>query len=124
MYEYWRSEPGLWTVGTIDNEGHKHAESDHETTEAAAKRVSFLNGGSVTPEVKVTSPTNEVKHYQVNGRYKVQFERSAVKGQDGFKVEANGDDFKQTFDEAGELYNHAVNATQINITTSPAPAIK
>ena len=45
----------------------------------------------------------EVKHYQVNGRYKVQFERSATKGVTGYKVEANGDDFDRTFNDAHSL---------------------
>ena len=54
----------------------------------------------------------EVKHYQINGRYKVQFERSAVKGQDGFKVEANGDDLTGTSDEAHRLYEYALLLTK------------
>ena len=53
----------------------------------------------------------EVKHYQVNGKYRVVFERSAVKGIDGFKVEANGDDYPQTMNDAQSLYNEAVRFT-------------
>jgi hypothetical protein len=34
----------------------------------------------------------EVKHYQINQRYKIQFEVGATKGVIGWKVEANGDD--------------------------------
>ena len=45
----------------------------------------------------------EVKHYQINGRYRVQFERSAVKGVIGYKVEANGDDYDITFNDAHSL---------------------
>ena len=56
----------------------------------------------------------EVKHYQVNHQYKVQFERSAVKGTDGFKVEANGDDASQTVEQARALY-----AAAQGITTPP-----
>lgn len=44
MYVYIRSEPGLWTVGFYDPSGRWHAESDHDNTEDAAKRVAWLNG--------------------------------------------------------------------------------
>ena len=54
----------------------------------------------------------EVRHITINGKYKVQFERSAVKGQDGFKVEANGDDLSTTGDEAHRLYEYAVLLTK------------
>ena len=53
----------------------------------------------------------EVKHYQVNGRYQVQFERGATKGVIGYKVEANGDDYKETFGEAVKLMQLATEAT-------------
>jgi len=33
----------------------------------------------------------EVKHYQINQRYKIQFEVGATKGVTGWKVEADGD---------------------------------
>ena len=56
----------------------------------------------------------EVKHYQVNGKYRMQFERSAVKGQDGFKVEANGDDMASVESEALLLY---LKAKELTITT-------
>ena len=45
MYVYIRSEPHLYTVGFYDPTGKWHAESDHESTEAAAQRVHWLNGG-------------------------------------------------------------------------------
>lgn len=44
-YVYIRSEPGLYTVGFYDPTGKWRAESDHETAEAAAARVHYLNGG-------------------------------------------------------------------------------
>jgi hypothetical protein len=47
MYVYIRSEPGLWTVGFYDPTGKWQAESDHETSEGAARRVAFLNGNRV-----------------------------------------------------------------------------
>ena len=47
MYVYIESEPGLWTVGFYDPTGEWVPESDQESTEAAAARVSYLNGGHV-----------------------------------------------------------------------------
>lgn len=44
MYVYQKSEPGLWTVGWTDPAGYWHTDSDHDTKEAAAQRVAFLNG--------------------------------------------------------------------------------
>ena len=35
----------LWTVGFYDAIGNWYPESDHETPESAAERVSYLNGG-------------------------------------------------------------------------------
>lgn len=46
MYVYILSEPGLWTVGFYDPQGNWQSESDHDTREAAAKRVHWMNGGS------------------------------------------------------------------------------
>ena len=46
MYVYKNSEPGLWTVGYYDPDGKWQAESDHETTTAAAERVAWLNGST------------------------------------------------------------------------------
>lgn len=53
MYHYIQSEPGLWTVGTgtPSTKGHPskdwQPESDWPTSEAAASRVRFLNGGDL-----------------------------------------------------------------------------
>jgi hypothetical protein len=46
-YHYIQSEPGLWTVGTgtPGKGGDWEPESDHESPEAAAERVRYLNGG-------------------------------------------------------------------------------
>jgi len=47
MYIYTRSEPGLWTVGYFDpRDGNFIPESDHGSSDEAAKRVHYLNGGS------------------------------------------------------------------------------
>jgi len=48
-----------------------------------------------------------VTHIQQNGKYRMQIERSATKGIDGFKVEANGDDMAQVKAEALALYEDA-----------------
>jgi hypothetical protein len=45
MYIYIRSEPGLWTVGFYTPTGEWVPESDHATSEEAARRVHYLNGG-------------------------------------------------------------------------------
>ena len=56
--------------------------------------------------------TEEIKHYQVNGRYRVIYERAAsTKGVDGFRVEANGDDIDETRKDAMVLYEHAKKVT-------------
>lgn len=44
MYVYISTESGLWTVGFYDPTGIWHPESDHDTAEAAANRVAWLNG--------------------------------------------------------------------------------
>lgn len=45
MYVYKDSEPGLYTVGFYAPDGNWHSESDHDSREAAADRVRYLNGG-------------------------------------------------------------------------------
>lgn len=44
MYVYIRSEPTLWTVGFYAPDGKWNPESDHGTSDEAAKRVAWLNG--------------------------------------------------------------------------------
>ncbi len=48
MYVYIQSEPGLYTVGFYDPSGKWHPETDHDNSEEAAKRVAWLNGGSIS----------------------------------------------------------------------------
>jgi hypothetical protein len=48
-YVYLKSEHGLWTVGFYKPDGEWYAESDHGSTEDAAKRVAYLNGGAKRP---------------------------------------------------------------------------
>lgn len=47
MYVYIKTDPdpGLWTVGFYDPKGKWHPDSDHTSTEEAAKHVHYLNGG-------------------------------------------------------------------------------
>ena len=42
---YIRSEAHLFTVGFYDPKGNWHTDSDHESSESAARRVAWLNGG-------------------------------------------------------------------------------
>jgi len=65
----------------------------------------------------------EVKHYQVNGRYRVQFERSATKGVDGFKVEANGDSLDDVLMDAKTLKEYAEAATK-PVISAPQTEVK
>jgi len=45
MYIYKQSEPQLYTVGFYSPDDNKwHPESDHSSSEEAAKRVAWLNG--------------------------------------------------------------------------------
>ncbi len=63
--------------------------------------------------------SEEVKHIQVNQRYRIVIERAAsTKGVDGFKVEANGDDMTLVEADALILYNKvkAMTATATNDT--------
>lgn len=43
---YLQTEPELWTVGYYSPSGVWHPESDHGSRDAAAARVSYLNGGA------------------------------------------------------------------------------
>ena len=45
MYVYIKSEPQLWTVGFYGPTGKWCPESDYGTSEEAAARVHYLNGG-------------------------------------------------------------------------------
>lgn len=45
VWVYIASEPGLWTVGFYDADGHWQPDSDHSSRIEAAARVHYLNGG-------------------------------------------------------------------------------
>jgi hypothetical protein len=53
MYVYVQTEPGLFTAGYYED-GKFHPESDHDTKEEAAQRVSFLNGNSFHKQYDAT----------------------------------------------------------------------
>lgn len=46
VWVYMRTEPGLWTVGFYAPDGIWHADSDHGSSDEAAERVHYLNGGA------------------------------------------------------------------------------
>lgn len=48
----------------------------------------------------------------IDGKYRMVYERSAVKGVDGFKVEANSDSLDQVEIGADTLYQHAIARTR------------
>ena len=59
-YVYLRSEPGLYTVGFYSPDGEWIPESDHDSTEEAAKRVHYLNGGNeIRHDVAIIHSYNE-----------------------------------------------------------------
>ena len=49
-------------------------------------------------------PIQTVQHITANGKYEIHIERSAVKGQDGFKASVHGDDLAVVKKEVEELY--------------------
>ena len=64
--------------------------------------------------------SEEVKHIQVNQRYRMVIERAAsTKGVDGFKIEANGDDLATVEADANLLYEKAKIITATNNTYIP-----
>jgi hypothetical protein len=46
MWVYLKSDEALWTVGFYQPDGKFKPESDHDTPQAAADRVHYLNGGN------------------------------------------------------------------------------
>ncbi len=72
---------------------------------------------SGTEETKVT-------HTTINGKYRLQLERSAVKGIDGFKVEVNGDDMESVKADSQKLYDYAIGLTKIDAKIGATPEVK
>lgn len=50
MFVYKQTEPGLYTVGFYSPDGEWHSASDHESSNDAANRVHWLNGGLGSPD--------------------------------------------------------------------------
>lgn len=46
VYKQTQLDPDLWTVGFYDPSGKWEPESDHESSEAAAEQVRYLNGAN------------------------------------------------------------------------------
>jgi len=46
MWIYRQTEPNLYTVGFYDPDGKWHADTDWRTSEEAASRCRYLNGGN------------------------------------------------------------------------------
>jgi len=46
VWVYIKSEPNLWTVGFYNPDGKWQPESDHVSSDRAAKRVHYLNSGN------------------------------------------------------------------------------
>lgn len=72
-HTYFKSEPGLWTVGTHDG-GHWESESDHDTAEKAAARVHYLNGGNPAHNLLVAALKDcvSVMERELNGLAVIQ----------------------------------------------------
>ena len=47
-----------------------------------------------------------VNHINIGQKYRIVVERAAVKGVDGFKVEANGDDKQEVESDIQSLYTY------------------
>jgi hypothetical protein len=62
----------------------------------------------------------EIKHYQVNGKYRIKIERAAsTKGVLGYTVEANGDNIDDVWNDVFTLKSNVE-----KITPLPAPEAK
>jgi hypothetical protein len=58
-YVYIRSEPGLLTVGHYDPTGKWHPDSDYDSRDEAAARVTLLNGGTVKADARLVAALRE-----------------------------------------------------------------
>ena len=66
---YIKSEPNLWTVGFYRPDGEWEAESDFNSTEAAAARCHYLNGGSHGQKTRCSDSEREaeINEYEMWG---------------------------------------------------------
>lgn len=63
----------LWTVGYYDQADNWYPESDHETAEAAANRVHYLNGGADDAQKTLVDAMNEVLALPIHGSTYLDF---------------------------------------------------
>ncbi len=54
-YVYLKSEPQLYTVGFYNPDGKWIAESDHDSSDEAARRVAYLNGDRQTRDEELNA---------------------------------------------------------------------
>lgn len=66
-FVYIKSEPKLWTVGFYDPAGKFQPDSDHDTKQAAARRVCQLNGAYIEPAEAIRKVLVEVHDYWAGG---------------------------------------------------------
>jgi len=68
----------------------------------------------------MTTDPQEVRHIQVNGRFRVVFERAASANKtDGFKVEANGDNILEIESQAYDIYQWALSVVKASLPVPP-----
>ncbi len=81
MYIYKRSEPRLWTVGYYDPEGFFTPESDHDSTQEAADRVHYMNGGvelqKLMDEIETLRQRNRKLQSELNAYIELEDEAAA-----------------------------------------------
>jgi hypothetical protein len=113
-YVYVRSEAQVWTVGFHDPSGKWNAESDHSTSEAAAQRVHYLNGGVQPPKAEEAPKPSRQKLLEAmvaqwtaqHGMHADSAEGWSIFDSDshGFEIERADDaDFFES-DDAAELF--------------------
>ena len=67
----------------------------------------------------------EVKHINVDQKYRVTFEKSASANKiDGFKVEANADDCMKAYNDAQALYLLCLASVEANRPVTTPPIVK
>lgn len=77
-YVYKRTEPSLWTVGYYEPNGRWEPESDHGTSDEAAKRVAWLNGDPRSGMVKFMGRSNDLS---VGSAERVRTARAGCSGE-------------------------------------------
>jgi hypothetical protein len=63
----------------------------------------------------------EVRHYQINGKYRISLKRADTKGIDGFTCEACSDDIAEVEAKVRELYDYAIGLTKVDAKIGTIP---